>query len=130
MEPKLLKHDVVTYKPANFSGKNESGLTPIGDRVLILPDEVESKTSGGIELPDEILHRQTLAAEAGVIAALGDGTFKWNSDKVTPFSGRSPQVGERVVIERYAGQLAKGDDNQLYRLMDSHCIGAILEEAK
>lgn len=128
MEAKLLKSEVANYVPADWSGTNESGISPVGDRVLILPDKAATFTLGGIELPDDLVHRHTLAAEAGVIVALGEGAFKWNSDKVTPFAGRAPKPGDRVCIERYSGQLARGDDNNLYRLMDSACIAAILEK--
>lgn len=126
MEAKLLKSEVATYVPAEWIGKNDSGIHPLGDRVLILPDKASTTTMGGIELPDDLVHRHTLAAEAGVVVQIGDGAFKWNSDKVTPFTGREPQPGERVCIERYSGQLIRGDDGKLYRLMDSQCLGAIL----
>ena len=130
MQPKLLSKTLATYTPAAWTGKNESGIFPIGDRVLVLADEAAERTAGGIEIPQEVTYRMTLAAEAGVVVEIGDGAFKWNSDKVTPFAGRLPTPGVRVCIEKYSGQTIKGDDGKMYRLMESACIGAILTEQK
>lgn len=130
MQPKLIKTSLAEYVPATWAGFNKSGVTPLGDRVLILPDVAAEKTSGGIELPDELVYRHTLAAEAGVMVALGDGSFKWNSDKMTPYEGVKPTPGVRVCIEKYSGQAIKGDDGLMYRIMESACVGGILTENK
>lgn len=132
MQPKLIKTTLGTYVPASWSGKNESGWQPIGDRVLVLPDTAAEMTQGGIALPAEIIGRHTMAAEAGIVVAMGDGAFEWNSDKVTKFAGQVPKPGDRVNIERYSGQLIHGYDGQVYRVMDATCISSICihKEAK
>ncbi len=127
MQPKLFKTTLASYIPAHWSGHDTSGFHPIGDRVLVLPDASSERTSGGVELPEDIVGRQTLAAEAGVVIAVGDGAFTWNVDKCTAFVGRKPSPGDRVAIERYSGQLYHGNDGVVYRLMESACIGAIVE---
>ena len=130
MEPKLLKTTVTEYRQANYKGLNLSGATPVGDRVLILPDLPVDTTAGGIALPDNLVERHGMAAESGRLVALGDGAFYWNSDRTTRFEGIKPEPGQRVSFERYAGTLVLGDDGQMYRLMDDRCIGAILTEDK
>lgn len=127
MQPKLFKTSLAEFVPAKWTGNEDAGIHPLGDRVLILPDKA-AEIVRGVHLPQDITYRHTLAAEAGVVIAVGDGAFQWNSDKVTPYSGRKPKVGERVIIEKYAGQVVCGDDKQMYRLMDSHCVGGILEK--
>lgn len=127
MEPKLFKTGLGQYIPASWSGRNEAGALPLGDRVLVKPDKAAEITQGGITIPQEISARHSMAAEAGVVVAVGDGAFKWNSDKVTPYHGRAPNPGERVAIEKFAGQLLRGDDGEEYRLMESACIGALIE---
>ena len=124
MEAKLFKTKLADYVQAEWSGKNESGWNPIGDRVLIKPDEVATKTKGGIELPDDLQDRMSMAAEAGMVIAIGDGSFKWNSDG-TPYEGEKPKPGDRVAMGRYSGQLIMGHDQKSYRLMDSSELGAI-----
>lgn len=73
----------------------------------------------------DIVGRHTQASEAGVIVAIGPGAFKFNSNGVNEFEGRKPQPGDRVFVERYAGQLMYGADKEVYRMMDDTSIGAI-----
>lgn len=127
MQPKLFKTTLAEFEKAKWTGKDTSGLHPLGDRVLVLPDKSAERTSGGVELPPDVTARHTLAAEAGVVVAVGDGAFTWNSDKATPYLGKKPVPGDRVAIERYSGQLFHGLDGQVYRLMESACIGALIE---
>ena len=107
-----------------WNGKNESGILPIGDRVLILPDGYADKI-GSIIVDDKQQGDKSKAAETGVLVAIGDGAWTWNSDRTRPFSGTLPQVGQRVWFERYAGSEQHGDDGRLYRLMDDKCVGGL-----
>lgn len=127
METKLFKTSIAEYTPAEWTGKNESGVLPVGDRVLIKTD-VSPEVIRGITYTPDVIARHTMAAEAGVLVAKGEGAFKWNADKMTPFVGRSPEPGDRVCVERYSGQVIKGDDGATYRLMESLSIGGILEK--
>lgn len=115
------------YTPAQWSGKNESGIYPIGDRVLILPDPAIEETEGGILMPDQKQDTDGLAAETGVLVALGEAAWKWNSDRTRPFDGARPDVGQRVWFERYAGSVQYGVDGRAYRLMDDKCVGAVAD---
>ena len=130
MEAKLLKTTVTEYAPAKYVGINLSGAIPVGDRVLVLPDMAVDKTSGNVFLPEDMVERHGMAAESGVLVAIGEGAFYWNSDRTTRWIGLKPKPGSHVAFERYAGTLIKGDDGQVYRLMDDKCIGAILTEEK
>ena len=130
MQPRLFKTNLADYVPAKWSGKNESGWHPLGDKVVVLPDEAAEQSSGGLYMPDDIKARHTMAAEAGVVIALGDGAFKWNTDRTTPYDGVKPKPGDRVYVERYSGQLMHGHDGIVYRVMESACIAAIQGESK
>lgn len=130
MQPKLFKTTLADYVPAEWNGKNDSGWKPLGDKVLILPDQAADKSSGGIYMTEDIKARHSMAAEAGVVIALGDGVFKWNSDRTTPFEGVKPAPGDRVYVERYSGQLIHGHDGVVYRVMESACIAAIKQGDK
>lgn len=125
MQPKLIKTQHAEYVKAEYSGTNESGVRPIGDRVLILPDEAAEKTTGNVMLPQATVERGSMAAETGVLVELGDGAFVWNSDRSRPFAGTKPKVGERIIFEKYAGQLMIGKDGRFYRLADDKTIGAV-----
>jgi len=126
MQPKLIKINSFDFVQAEWSGKNTSGYAPFGDRVLIQVDQASHK-AGMIEIPQDVQERLSMAAELGLLVAAGEGAFSFNSDG-TKMTGRKPQPGERVFIERYAGQLVTGVDGQKYRVMDSRCVAAIQEK--
>lgn len=124
MKPRLLSVRRAEFLPAPFFGKNESGCVPIGDRVLIRPD-IAASTSGGIQIPDEVVDRAQLSSSSGVIIALGEGAFEWNSDRTRPFTGERPKSGDRVHFDKFAGKLILGDDGVEYRLLDDNSIGGV-----
>ena len=127
LKPKYMVRQATTgaeFVPAEYTGMNESGFDPIGDKVLVLPDSASDITSGGVNLPDDMVERHTLAAETGVLISIGGGAFLWHSDG-SKWSGYKPKAGDRIYMERYAGQVLFGRDGKHYRLMNSTCIGAI-----
>lgn len=123
MQPRLLKTTVAQYQPAVYDGTNQSGYQPIGDKILVLPDQAAEKTSGGVFIDPVSTERLTLAAETAVLVALGEYTF------VNFAEGTVPKAGDRVYLERYSGQVMLGDDGQVYRLCDDRCVGAIKARA-
>jgi co-chaperonin GroES (HSP10) len=125
LTPKVLNVSRVEYLPAIFSGTNKSGVEPVGDRVLILPDMAMATSTGNIRLPDDVVERMQLSSSSGVIVACGDDAFAWNSDRTRPFSGYKPKQGDRVHFEKYAGKEIIGDDGVKYRLCDDKAIGGV-----
>ena len=126
MKEKLLsKTRIGQYVESAWDGENRSVHEPIGDSVLVLPDKAATKTAGGIELPDSMRETHSLAAESGVIVALGEGAWTWNRDRTRRFEGKKPVVGQRVSFERYAGTEIIGDDGEMYRSMSDGCIHTI-----
>lgn len=121
-QPKLLKTNVGSYVPAVWSGENESGYLPMNDNVLVMPDKTAS-VQRGIHLPEDVRERQDMAAETGVVVAIGPGAFVFDSGY--DWVGYKPRVGDRIYMERYAGQLVRGKDGASYRLMSSRCIGSV-----
>lgn len=113
------------YEPVEYNGKNESGIWPISDRVLVAPDKAISKSKGGVIIADSTQEKHTLASESGTIIAVGPGAFAWTADRLRQFEGRKPQPGDRVVFERYTGLEEIGLDGQFYRVMSDSAIGAI-----
>lgn len=130
MKPRIIKTSLAEYIPGVFTGKNESGWHPIGDKVLVLTDQVPNQSSGGIHYTDDHKEHTSLAAETGVLVAVGEGAWLWNSDRTRPFSGRRPEPGDYVYIQRYSGQVLMGHDGQLYRLMEEHCVAGVKFEHK
>lgn len=124
MKPRLLSLKQAEYIPAPYSGKNESGCVPLGDRVLVRPD-IASEIVGSFKMPDEVVERAQLSGSTGVLIESGEDAFAWNFDRSRPWSGYKPKSGDRIYFDRYAGKVILGDDGVEYRLMDDKCVGGV-----
>ncbi|MBX3415906.1 MAG: co-chaperone GroES [Pirellulales bacterium] len=103
-------------------GKKQSGkgikLQPLGERVVVEREEAETKTAGGIVLPDSAKDKPT----RGVIVSVGDG-------RLLDDGSRAPlqvKVGDRVLFSSYSGQEFKLGDEE-YILMSEEEILAVIE---
>ena len=94
-------------------------IRPVEYKVLVLPDEVEKVTKGGIYIPDEAHEKQQMATEEGEIVAVGGNAFEGWVDPV-------PKVGDRVCWARYAGKVQK-NGTKTYRAIQDKEIIAILD---
>lgn len=114
------------FTPAEWSGQDTSGIRVVGKTVLVLMDAAAPKSSGDVILPEPIVENLSAGAESGVIVAVSPGAFLLNED-MTPWVGEKPAPGDRVYIAKYAGQLVRGRDGRIYRLMDYGNIGAVYD---
>jgi chaperonin GroES len=81
------------------SEKSDGGsinLQPLGDRVVIEREESESRTAGGIVLPDTAKDKPA----RGKVVSVGEGR-RLESGKRVPLQVK---VGDRVVFSTYAGE--------------------------
>lgn len=70
-------------------------LKPLADRVLVEVDVEESKTTGGILLPDTAQKK----SQKGTVIAIGSGKVLDNGERL-PFE---VAVGDRVLFAKYSG---------------------------
>ena len=70
-------------------------LKPLADRVLVEVDVEESKTAGGILLPDTAQKK----SQKGTVIAIGSGKVLDNGERL-PFE---VAVGDRVLFAKYYG---------------------------
>ena len=70
-------------------------LKPLADRVLIEVDVEETKTAGGILLPDTAQKK----SQKGTVIAVGSGKVLDNEERL-PFE---VAVGDRVLFAKYSG---------------------------
>ena len=83
-----------------------AGIQPLGDRVLLKVLEAESKTKGGIVLPDTAKEKP----QEGKVIAVGKG--KLNEDgKVIPLEVK---VGDKVLFAKYSGTEVTAKDGEEY----------------
>jgi len=95
-------------------------IRPLSDRVVVEPREIETKTAGGIFIPDTADKDKPIQ---GTIIAIGTG--KYIEGKLQPLQVK---VGDRVLFGKYAGTNIKLDDTD-YLVMREEDIMGVLEEA-
>ena len=92
-------------------------LKPLADRVLVKVEEEETKTLGGILLPDTAQKK----SQKGVVVAVGSG-------KMTEEGKRLPlevKEGDEVLFAKYSGTEIE-DKGEKYLLLSERDILAIL----
>jgi chaperonin GroES len=93
-------------------------IRPLADKVLVERVEAESKTAGGIVLPDSAKEKP----QRGKVVATGDG-------KVLDDGSRQKlqiRKGDQVLFTSYAGTDLKIDGKE-YLIMDESDIMAVIE---
>ena len=100
---------------------NESGINPVGWRVLIKPQEVREVSEGGIILTTEVTKdREQMGNTTGIVVSMGDQCY---ADEPTPWC----QVGDKVIFAKYAGLLYLGKDGFKYRMVNDKDITGTLD---
>ncbi len=92
---------------------------PLDDRVLVRPLEAESKTTGGIFIPDTAKEK----SQRGEVIAVGKGKLLEDGSRGT----LALKKGDKVLFGKYAGTEIKIDGNQ-HQIMREQDVLAVLEE--
>lgn len=101
--------------------QNSSGIQPAGHRILVLPDEVEKVSAGGIVIPENVSDKESLAVCEGQVIALGTCAYQ---DQANPWC----QPGDRVVFKKFEGFVRPGLDGKKYRVIEDLHVWAVVEE--
>ncbi|MFP4452407.1 MAG: co-chaperone GroES [Desulfobacterales bacterium] len=92
-------------------------IKPLNDRILVKRLEEESKTKGGIIIPDSAKEKPA----QGEVMAVGDG--KLNDDgKRVPLQVKA---GDRVLFAKYAGTEVKIEDEEHLVMREDDVLGII-----
>ena len=92
-------------------------IRPLQDRVVVRRTEEETKTAGGIVLPDSATEKPA----QGEVLAVGPGRLLDNGD-VRPVD---VNVGDTVVFGKYASNTVKIDGEELLILSESEIYGVV-----
>ena len=96
---------------------NNSGWSPAGRAVLVLPDEITDKKSM-IVLPQSMTDRTKMMQDRATVIEVGPEA--WSEEKEA-----RAVPGDKVILAAYSGYLLKGDDEKLYRFVNERDIFAI-----
>jgi chaperonin GroES len=90
---------------------------PLGDRVLVKRVEEESKTKGGIIIPDTAKEKP----QEGEVLAVGPGARDENGKRVD----LDVKVGDRILFGKWSGTEVKIDGEELLIMKESDIMGII-----
>lgn len=94
-----------------YNPENKSGFRATGHRILLVPDEVEKKSAGGIVLVDKTVNAEENMAVIATVVEIGHDAW---ADKSTDFC----EVGDRVLIGQYVGKFHTSPvDGKKYRFV-------------
>jgi len=94
-------------------------IKPLGDRVVVKPLEAESKTKGGIVLPDTAKEKP----QEGKIVAVGKGKVLENGSVQAP----EVKVGDKVLYAKYSGNEITTKDGEELLIMREEDVLAIIK---
>lgn len=94
-------------------------IRPLSDRIVVKPAEVETKSAGGIYIPDTADKDKPIQ---GTVIAVGSG--KYIDGKHQPVQVK---VGDNVLFGKYAGTNVKLDDQEVLIMREEDIMG-VLEE--
>ncbi|MGD0785354.1 MAG: co-chaperone GroES [Sedimentisphaerales bacterium] len=94
-------------------------IRPLADKVLVERIEAESKTAGGIVLPDSAKEKP----QRGKIISIGEGKLLEDGSR----SQMQVKKGDEVLFTSYAGSEIKLDGKE-YIIMDETDIMAVIEK--
>jgi len=99
-----------------MSSKNNK-IRPLSDRVVVEPRQLETKTAGGIVIPDTADKDKPIE---GVVVAIGNGKFI--DGKLQPLQVK---VGDKVLFGKYAGTSVKLDATELLVMREDDIMGVV-----
>ncbi|HUO21177.1 MAG TPA: co-chaperone GroES [Caulobacteraceae bacterium] len=94
---------------------------PLGDRVLVKRVEEESKTKGGIIIPDTVKEKP----QEGEVLAVGPGARDDSGKRVE----LDVAVGDRILFGKWSGTEVKIDGQDLIIMKESDILGVVEKTA-
>ena len=90
---------------------------PLHDRVLVRRIEADTKTAGGIIIPDSAQEKPS----EGEIVAIGEGARDDDGDRIA----LDVKVGDRVLFGKWGGTEVKIDGEDLLLMKESDIMGIL-----
>jgi chaperonin GroES len=90
-------------------------IRPLRDRILVKRMEEETKTTGGIIIPDSAKEKP----QSGEVVAIGNGKV-FEDGKVVPLDVKQ---GDRILFGKYSGTEIKIDGEEFLILKEEEILG-------
>src|SRR5437899_10925041 len=107
------------FSPFSFEEDNmaKSKFRPLHDRVVVRRVESESKTAGGIIIPDTAKEKP----QEGEVISVGSGA-RSEDGKVTPLDVKA---GDKILFGKWSGTEVKIDGEDLIIMKESEILGIV-----
>jgi chaperonin GroES len=92
-------------------------LRPLQDRILVQRVEEETKTKGGIIIPDTAKEKPA----EGVVKSVGNGKLGDDGKRVAP----ELKVGDRILFGKYSGTEVKIEGEEFLIMREDDVLGVI-----
>ena len=92
-------------------------IRPLHDRVIVKRLEAESKSAGGIVIPDTAGEKP----DQGEVVAVGPGK-KTEEGKIVPMDVK---VGDRILFGKYSGTTVKVEGTELLVMREEDIMGVV-----
>ena len=92
-------------------------VVPLGDKVVIKRLDAESRTAGGIVLPDSAKEKPQQA----LVKAVGSGKLLETGERVA----LDVKAGDRILFGKYSGQTVKVKGDELLVMREEDIMGVI-----
>ena len=92
-------------------------LHPLGDRVLVEREEAETKSRGGIVLPDKARDK----SKRGKVIAVGNGKFNQEGKRIP----LTLKPGDHVLFGGYSGEEIKFDSQEVLLIREDDILAVI-----
>ena len=96
---------------------NTPSIRPLSDRIVVEPKEIESKTAGGIVIPDTADKDKPMQ---GTVLAIGNGRFI--DGKLQPLQVK---VGDKILFGKYAGTNFKFGEKEYLVMREEDVVGVL-----
>lgn len=97
---------------------NKSGITPLGDRVVISPTIPETTTSFGLIIPETASKEKP---ETGVVVAVGPGRMG-DDNMLIPVG---VNVGDKVMFNKYGYDEVKVNGKEFYIVSETNILAIL-----
>jgi co-chaperonin GroES (HSP10) len=124
MSNKLIvpKHVWDKKTPIKIKKELEKIPQPCGFRIVLFPLKLESKTSSGIHLTDDMIEQSQIMTNVCKVLKLGKSSYK---DKTRFPDGPWCKEGDWVLITKYAGSRIRIDGGELRIINDDEILAVI-----
>jgi len=92
-------------------------IKPLADRIIVKRLEEETKTKGGIIIPDSAKEKPA----EGKVEAIGSGKMKEDGTRIA----MEVKVGDRILFGKYSGTEVKIDGDEFLIMREDDVLGIV-----